>query len=374
MKKIFIIAGEPSGDLQGSFLVEELKKQDPQIQFYGLGGDKMRSAGVDIYYDLASNATVGFFDVIKKISFFKNIFYQILSQIKKACPEAVIFIDYPGFNLKLVKEVKKLNLNIKTIYYISPQLWAWKEKRVEIIKKYVDKMLVFFEFEKEFYKRFGVEVEFIGYPLLDKIKPDLTEDEFLRKYNLNKNRERIYIMPGSREAEFKRHMPLIIESLSKLSGIEKTDLLLLIPRHLNRLLSEDIKDKFKVILGDAYNGICHSRFGIVASGTATLETAIIGNPFLIIYKTSLINYLILKPMIRVKHVGMVNLILKEEAMPELIQYGLKPKKLAEKINRILLDEEYYLRLKKRLGEFKSKLGEVGAATRAAKSILSYISN
>jgi len=372
MKKIFIIAGEPSGDLHGSLLVKELKSRDPEIQFYGLGGEKMRSAGVDIYYDLASSAIVGFFDVIKRLSFFKKLFYEILTKIKESRPDAVIFIDYPGFNLKLAKEVKKLD--IKTIYYISPQLWAWREKRIEIIKKYVDKMFVFFEFEKEFYRKFGVEVEFIGHPFLETIKPSLTEEEFLGKYNLDKDKKRLFIMPGSRENEFKKHMPTIIESLSNISKDQKLDLLLLIPNHLSRLIDKNTANLFKIITDDAYNGIHHSSFGIVASGTATLEAAIIGNPFLIIYKTSLINYLILKPMIKIKYVGMVNLILGKEAMPELIQNNFRSKNITEQLNRILTDKDYYSDLKNHLLEFKSKLGNKGAISKAAESILSYISS
>ncbi len=372
MKKIFIIAGEPSGDFHGSLLVNEIKNRDPEIKFYGLGGEKMRSAGVKIHYDLASSAVVGFFDVIKNISFFKKLFHEILTKIKEEQPEAVIFIDYPGFNLKLVKEVKKLN--IKTIYYISPQLWAWGEKRVEIIKKYVDKMFVFFEFEKDFYKNLGVEVEFIGHPFLDTIKPTLTEEEFLEKYQLDKNRKRVFLMPGSRENEFKKHIPVIKKSLTEIKKNHDLDALLLIPKHLKEYLNQDIVNSFKVITDDAYNAMYYSHAGIVASGTATLEAAIIGNPFLVIYKTSFINYLILKPMIKVKHVGMVNLILKEEAMPELIQHNFKSKNLTEHLKKILLNKEYYSNLKEKLNNFKDKLGNRGAVARATSSILDYISN
>ncbi|MDP8216388.1 MAG: lipid-A-disaccharide synthase [Candidatus Kaelpia imicola] len=372
MKKIFIVAGEPSGDFHGSLLVNEIKNRDSEIQFYGLGGEKMRSAGVNIYYDLASSAVVGFFDVIKHISFFKKLFHEILTKIKEEQPEAVIFIDYPGFNLKLVKEVKKLN--IKTIYYISPQLWAWGEKRVEIIKRYVDKMFVFFEFEKKFYNRFGVEVEFIGHPFLDIIKPKLTEDAFLEKYQLDKNRRRIFLMPGSRENEFKKHISVIKKSIAEISKKYELDTLLLISKHLKKYLDQDINNSFKIITDDTYNAIYHSHLGIVASGTATLEAAIIGNPFLVIYKTSLINYLILKPMIRVKHVGMVNLILKEEAMPELIQYKLRPKNLTKHLEKILLNEDYYFSLKEKLNDFKIKLGDKGAVVKAVSSILNCISN
>jgi len=372
MKKIFVIAGEPSGDFHGNLLVNEIKDRDPEIQFYGLGGDKMRSAGVCIYYDLASNAIVGFFDVIKKISFFKKLFHEILAKIKEEQPEAVIFIDYPGFNLKLVKEVKKLN--IKTIYYISPQLWAWREKRIDIIKRYVDKMFVFFEFERDFYKKFGVEVEFIGHPFLDTIKSELTGDAFLEKYQLDKNKRRVFLMPGSRENEFKKHMPVIKKSLAEISKKYELDALLLIPEHLKKYLDQSITNSFKIITDNAYNAMYHSHVGVVASGTATLEAAIIGNPFLVIYKTSLINYLILKPMIKIKHVGMVNLILKEEAMPELIQYKFNHKNLTEYLEKILSDEEYCSSLKEKLNDFKGKLGDKGAVARATSSILDYISN
>ena len=367
MKKLFLIAGEPSGDLEGSLLIREIKTLTSDIEFYGLGGRLMQNEGAHIYYDLANEAVVGFVEVIKKIKFFKRIFKETLDRIKEQKPDAVIFIDYPGFNLRMVKEIKKLG--IRTIYYISPQIWAWGEKRVEIIKQYVDEMIVFFKFEEEFYKKHGVKAKFIGHPLLDLIKPTLTEKEFIEKYNLRGTSKKIFIMPGSRDNEVKKHLPVILKAIQTIPKKDDCEFLLLSSPYLKENIFKEEIPSLKIISHDNCNAIYHSYTGIVASGTATLESALLNRPFIIIYKTSLLNYLILKPQIKVPFIGIANLILKEKAMPELTQYNYTSFNLAQELCKLLDDSEYYKKLQDKLLKFKNILGEKGAAKRAAEYIL-----
>jgi len=367
MRKLFLIAGEPSGDLEGSLLIKEIKTLAPNTEFYGLGGHLMQNEGAHIYYDLANEAVVGFVDVIKKIRFFKKVFKETLDKIKEQRPDAVIFIDYPGFNLRMVKKVKKLD--IKTIYYISPQIWAWGEKRVEIIKQYVDEMIVFFKFEEEFYKKHGVKAKFTGHPLLDLIKPTLTEKEFIEKYNLKENSKRIFIMPGSRDNEVKKHLPVILRMIETMPERDNHEFLLLSSPYLKKTILKKEIPSLKIISHDNCNAIYHSYAGIVASGTATLESALLNRPFIIIYKTSLLNYLILKPQIKVPYIGIANLILKEKAMPELTQYNYTSSNLAQELCKLLDNPGYYRKLQDKLLKFKNILGEQGAARRAAEYIL-----
>lgn len=367
--KIFLIAGEPSGDLQASLLVKELKAINKNIQFYGLGGQLMRNEGVKIYYDLASEAVVGFAEVIKKINFFRKLFKDIFENIRQENPDFVIFVDYPGFNLRLAKEVKKLG--ITTIYYISPQIWAWGLKRIKIIKEYIDEVLVFFKFEEEFYKKYSIKVKFVGHPLLDLIKPTVSEQEFIKKYNLNSSTRKIFLMPGSRDNEVRCHLPIILKAIKMLPDIKNLEFLLLKSPYLKKepFITENIP--LVTISHDIYNAISYAYAGVVASGTATLESALLAKPYIIIYKTSLLNYLILKPQIKVPYIGMVNLILKDKAIPEFIQNKCNPRNITREINKLLSDSKYYLNLQNKLLEFRMALGEKGAVRRAAEYILNF---
>ncbi len=370
MKKLFLISGEPSGDLQGSLLVSEIKKLSSDIEFQGLGGVLMKNCGVNIHYNLADEAVVGFTEVIKKINFFRKLFQETLAKIKEERPDAVIFIDYPGFNLRLVKEVKRAG--IKTIYYISPQLWAWGEKRIKTIKDYVDEMIVFFKFEEEFYKKHNIKAKFIGHPLQDIVEPDLSRDEFNKKYNLKDNTKKIFIMPGSRDNEIKKHLPIILKAIRLIPAKDKLEFLLLKSPYVKKTILEKDILPLKIISDDNYNAIHHSDLGIVASGTATLESALLEKPYIIIYKTSLLNYLILKPQIKVPYIGIVNLILKEKTVPEFVQKDFNVKNISSEINKLLADTEYYSNIKTKLKNFKTALGQPGAAQRAAEYILNFL--
>ena len=370
--KLFLVAGEPSGDLHGSLLIREIKRISPDIKLVGIGGKLMEGEGLTLYEDLASKAIVGFWEVLRKIGYFRELFKKTIELIKEEKPDALILIDYPGFNLRLAKEAKRLGF--KVIYYISPQVWAWGTKRVEILKEFVDEIIVVFKFEEEFYRKFGINVKFVGHPLLDLIAPDMEEDAFLKKYGLSPDKKRVFLMPGSRDGEVRRHLPILLEAIE---GIYKNDkeveFLFLKSPYLKREIQFPKGLPIHVISGDNYNAIYHSHAGIVASGTATFESAVLGTPFVIIYRTSFLNYLILRPQIKVPYIGIVNIIMGKEIIPEFIQNRCRPEIIQKALEKLLYDETYYKEVKENLKRFYHKLGEKGAVKRAAEFIISKLS-
>ncbi len=370
MDTLFIIAGEASGDLQASLLVKEIKKLRPDIRFYGYGGKLLRAEGVEILRDLTREAVTGFTEVIKKIPFFKKVLKEALSKIKKIKPQAVIFVDFPGFNLRLMPEVKKLG--IKTIYYISPQIWAWGKNRIKIMKKYADTIIVFFKFEEEFYNQYGITAKFVGHPLVEVVKPEIGQEEFLRKYNLDPGKKRIFLMPGSRENEIKTHLPVIISALKKLDN-RSLEFLLLKSPYITEIPYKDTTISLKIISEDIYSALFYSYAGIVASGTATLEATLALKPFMIIYKTSTLTYFLLKPQIKVPYIGMVNLVAGKKIVKEFIQKDFTPSKIRNELERLLNEREYYTKIQQKLKTVKEKLGPSGAPRRAAKYILNFLS-
>ncbi len=374
-KKIFIIAGEASGDMHGAHLAEEIKSMDGSIKMYGLGGEKMQQAGVEILYNLVDFAVVGFIEVLKHYGKFKNIFYNLLNRIEKERPEAVILIDYPGFNLRLAKKLKEKN--IKVIYYISPQIWACGKGRIKLIKRCVDKMIVILKFEEELYKRYGVDVSFVGHPLLDVAKPHMSKKDFMRTCNLSENLKTVALLPGSREKEVERILPVSIKTAEiinqKLKGVQF--IILRAPTVKQKTFDECLQKTnlhIKIIKDKTYDGINASDLVIVASGTATLETAILNRPLIILYKLSFPTWLIIRCLLRIRNVGLVNIVARKIIMPEFIQFKAIPSRIARQAIDMLTNKERIAKMNKDLEELRQLLGSAGASRRAARIVLETI--
>ncbi len=384
LKNIFIIAGEASGDMHAAHLVQALRARDSNLTFSGVGGPLMRQAGVELYEDLTKIAVVGFVEILKHFGEFRRIFHVILAKVKKTQTAAVILIDYPGFNLRLAKELKKLN--VKVIYYISPQVWAWKENRVETIKKYVDKMLVLFEFEKKFYAQRGLAVEFVGHPFIDTIKIKKTKQEFLQSDWFSDQKVTIGILPGSRHKEIENLLPPMIEAARILnrefSG--KVQFLLLqaptIPRewlqkYLNNdflVSTDDAPLRLIIVDNQTYDGINASDVCMVASGTATLETAILNKPMVVVYKTSPLTYWLARRLIKIPYIAMANVVAGKKIIPECIQQEATGERIAQELKNIFTDEMLMTKIKSELKKVKESLGGPGAIGRAAKCILEFL--
>lgn len=376
VKSILIVAGEPSGDLHASNLVKDLKALKTDLEFFGLGGLLCKEAGVDIDFDIKRLAVVGLVDVWKNIFTIGKVFKGILKKIDSKKTDLAVLIDYPGFNLRLAKELKKRGIPV--IYYISPQVWAWGANRIDIIRECVAKMLVFFKFEEELYKKNGVNSEFVGNPLLEIVKTTLQKDEILKKYGLSKTKPVIALLPGSRTAEVKTLLKIMAESAGIIAK-ELPGAQFVVSKYKNlpmALYGEVLKGSpldIRIADRDAYNILGVSDFAIVASGTATLETAIMGTPFVITYKVGVINYIAYKIVAKIKVLGLVNVIARRVIVPEFLQYDATPKKIARGSLEILRDGARRATMISELAGVKSSLGAPGASMRAAGAILPYLS-
>lgn len=376
-KNILIVAGEASSDLHAANLIKALKELNRGLSFFGLGGEKMKDAGCDINYDIVSLAIVGFFEVIRHFGKFKQIFNQLLKRIDKTPTDLAILVDYPGFNLRLVRQLKKRRIPI--IYYISPQVWAWGRNRIKTIKKLIDKMIVFFKFEEELYRKEGIPVNFVGHPLLDQVKASGDKQQFLNRWHLPSTKFTIAILPGSRTREVKVHLPIMLKT-ARLLHKELNDVQFLILRSstvkeevFNKILSNFSLPAY-VISDMTYEGLAVSDFALVASGTATLETAILGIPMAIIYKVSFLTWLYLRAIIKLPYIGMVNIVTNEKIVPEFIQYQAQPKKIANYIISTLTDQKQIEDTKQGLSDVKQALGQPGATQRASHLISTFLNN
>jgi len=369
-KNLMIIAGEVSGDLHGSSLIKELKILDPDINIYGIGGDKMVSAGMDANFHIKDMAFLGFVEVIRHIPHIRRVQKKLIEIIKEKNIKAVVLIDYPGFNLNFAKKVKKLN--IKIIYYISPQVWAWGKGRIQKIKKFVDKMIVVFPFEEKLFKDENINVEFVGHPLLDILKTYqfLTKEELYKKFNLDNKKEILLLLPGSRRHEVEKIFPEMIKAAEKLSKEFKFNIVVSAAPNIDREFFKNIAEQtsYKIVSGYNYDLMKHAKFGIIKSGTSTLEAAVFELPMIIVYKTSPLTYLIGKSLLKLDNIGMANIIAGEKVAPELIQNDLSTDKIFDESEMILKNENYYTETKNKLSKTKEKLGTEGASKRAAKSI------
>lgn len=368
--KLMIIAGEVSGDLIGASLIKELKKLDGNIATYGIGGDKMLAEGMNVIYHINKMAFLGFTEVVKHLPFIKKVQADLLAAAEKERIKNVVLIDYPGFNLSIAKKFKKNGMKI--IYYISPQLWAWGSGRMKKIKRLVDKMLVVFPFEEKLYDNNEVDVEFVGHPLIDRINEYrfLSKEELYNKFNLDESKELLLLMSGSRKHEVEKLFPPIINAAKKLSDEFNLQIVIACSSNIDENLFYQLSGQTDLIIikGYTYELMKYAKFGIVKSGTSTLEAGYFALPMIIVYKISGLTYLIVKKLIKVKRIGMANILLEGNVVPELIQNDVTEEKIYSTGKMILSDSEKLTSIKTELNKVKNKLGTVGASARAAKQI------
>ena len=374
IKKIFIVCGEPSGDLLAGNLIEAIKKLDPEIKFSGVGGAYLAKSGCEIFYNIKELSVMGLFDVLKKLPKFLNLKKIVLKKIAAHKPDAIIFVDFSGFNLRLAKAINK---RIPVIYYVSPQVWASREGRVNCIKKFVSRMIVLFKFEEDFYKQRAIQATCVGHPLIDLVNPILKKQDFLNNYKISPAKKIIALLPGSRKQEVKLILPLMLASAKLLNdNFPQTQFIIAKSPNLDAQIYQNECKKFipdlKIIDGLTCDCLNMAEASMVCSGTATLEAAIIGKPFVIVYKTNLFNYLLYRPQIKIPYIGMVNIVAGKKIIPEFIQFSANPKKIAEAIINLIQNPEQTNQMKQNLEALKLNLGQRGAAERAAKLILDFI--
>jgi lipid-A-disaccharide synthase len=368
-KQIMIVAGEASGDLHGGNLVQAMHRIDPEIRFYGVGGGKLKAAGVELTADAAEMAVVGLTEVVSKLGMILKVMAQLKASLKKDRPDLLILIDYPDFNLPLAKAAKKYG--VKVFYYISPQVWAWRRGRIGKIKKIVDRMAVILPFEADLYKEAGVDATFVGHPLLDVVRTKYPRKEALRRFDLREGVITVGILPGSRQSEVTRLLPVMLGAAAIIKEkIKPVQFVLPLADTLDIAFVSQIIAKYPVavrlIPNEVYDVIGCTDIAMVASGTATLETALMETPMIIIYKVSAPSYYVGKMVIDVDHIGLVNIIAGKEIVPELIQFEASPEKIAAEVMDILATKERMERIKAELKKIRDMLGSHGAAERVAR--------
>lgn len=376
IKNVLIIAGEVSGDLHGASLIRELKKLDSSLKIFGIGGDKMQAEGMELIYHIDKMAFLGFVEVIKHLPFIKKVQRDIIYEVNKRNVKEVVLIDYPGFNLSIAKKLKKLKLEPELIYYITPQVWAWGKGRVNKIRDLFKKVLVVFPFEEKFFKSKNVDAEFVGHPLIQEINKYnfLSRDKLNEKVGLDPAKPILLILPGSRKQEVKTIFPEVIKAASKLAEEIVLQVVVACSVNINESVFYELTDQknFKVIRGYTYDLLKHAKFGIVKSGTSTLEAGLMGLPIVIVYKTSMLTYKIGKSLVKIKNIGMANIVLDEQVVPELIQDDANAENIFIESKNILSDDKLYADIKQKLGGINKVLGDKNAPENAAKIIYSLL--
>ena len=379
--KIMIVAGEASGDAHAAKLVRALKEESPDtnFEFFGSAGIRMRDAGVEPVVRADELAIMGLPEIAKALPMFLKAFRGLKAAAISRRADAVILVDFPEFNLKLAKSLKKQGF--KVIYYISPQLWGWRGYRRRTIRDHVDMLLTILPFEKDWYAARGItNVEYVGSPLANEVQPSQSKEDFCKKHALDPGREIVALLPGSRHKEITRILPLMLEAAALMA--ERDELMQFVIALASVRSRDEVEyastqaiqsgirlPKILITVEDeTYNALNAADAAAVASGTATLETGIIGTPMAIVYKTSSLNYKLLRPLIEVEHFGLINLIAGERIAREMIQDDFTPQRLADELFRIL-KPDVNANMRGKLREAAKKLGHAGASKRAAEAIL-----
>jgi lipid-A-disaccharide synthase len=365
--KIFIIAGEVSGDIHGSMLLSELHSIKPEMQFVGIGGDLMIKAGLHVLYHIRQMAFLGIGEVIRHLPFILNVLRTVKSYLNHEKPDAVILIDYPGFNLKIAQRAHALGIPV--IYYISPQLWAWGQRRVKKIHKYVSKMIVIFPFEVDFYAQFGISATYVGHPLVD-----IFGDHITTKTRQNQ-KHTLGLLPGSRVHELEQLLPDMIRTANRLYQQNKINQAIIakvghIPDEVyQKYLNGADFIKLQNNSGQEYYE--KLSVALVSSGTATLETGFFGVPMVIVYRVNKITWVLGRLMVKLDSIGLVNIVAGEKLCPELLQGEFTPERAVELLSE-LLNEKKNKMIRDKLRVVKEKLGTRGASRRAAEEIVRYL--
>ena len=347
--RILISAGEASGEMYGAQLIEAMRRIDPSVEFFGVGGERMRAAGCEIVLDSKDLSVVGITEILSHLPKIWQLFHQLIAEADRRKPDLAIVIDSPAFNWRVARQIKKRGIPV--VYYVCPQFWAWRQGRVRLLRKYVDKALVIFPFEEKFYRDRGVNAEFVGHPLGQITRPAISREEYAAKHGMNPSKLWVTLMPGSRVKEVRMNLPGLIQSASLLGN--RYEFLLPVAPTLNAEFMRALVDQappgsgtsnpanlpFIHLVPQALPALAHSRAGIIASGTATVEAALMNLPFVMVYRVTPLTYLLGRSTVRVPHFAMVNLIAGRQVVPELVQEDFTPEKITAEIEKIIPESD-----------------------------------
>jgi len=367
MSRIMVIAGEVSGDMRAAELIEAANAVTPSLRWFGIGGPHMRAAGVETRYDVEEMAVMGFAEVLRRYPFFRRVFKDMQAWAAAEKPDLALFVDYPGFNLRLAEKLHAQG--VKTLFYICPQVWAWHRSRIPKMARYLDHLISIFPFEAEHFQGTGLPVSFVGHPLVDRIQRSLSAPVVPLPW---KGLQRIALLPGSRTAEISRLLPIMLAAAVILDQrIPGCSFLVATPGEAQAALAQSIcrsgkaPPQVSVIADMTYEIVRQADAAMVCSGTATVETALLGCPMAILYKLNPVSYWMFKAMIRIPNIGMVNIVAGHEICPELVQRQATPANLAAALEPLITPTPARAALMDELRRFRERIGEGGAARRAA---------
>ncbi|MGA8270610.1 MAG: lipid-A-disaccharide synthase [Candidatus Sulfotelmatobacter sp.] len=365
--RILISAGEASGEMYGAQLIQALRAAAPtqsSLEFFGVGGERMRAAGCETVVDAKDLSVVGITEILSHLPKIYDLYRRLIAVADKRKPDLAIVIDSPAFNWRVARQMKKRGIPV--VYYVAPQFWAWRQGRVRLLRDYIDKALVIFPFEEKFYRDRGVDATFVGHPLAELRPPAIGRSDYAARFQLDPAKQWITLMPGSRVKEVRMNLPTILEAVAELGA--DYEFLLPVAPTLDRAFVKKLIGKDGITLvPESQPGLWHSRAGIIASGTATVEAAMMRTPFVMVYRVSSLTYLLGKPRVKVPHFAMVNLIAGEEIVPELVQHDFTSANVVARLREILPDGSARDRMLAALADVKTRLRAPESAADPARS-------
>lgn len=366
-----IVAGEASGDAHGAALAAALPRHLP-VRWFGLGGDAMAAAGVELIRHAREVSVVGIFEVLRHLPRVLGVERALRAEIARRRPQFAVLIDLPDINLRLARWLHRRGIPV--IYFVAPQLWAWRPGRVKFLRRYVRKLICIFPFEEEYFRRAGVEVEYVGHPLVDAAKPTLRREKFFERYRLRPDGLTICLLPGSRNQELERHLPLLLEAATRLYEAHPALQFTLVqastvaPPLLKALLARAPTLPLTIIEDSPYNALAWCDLAVISSGTATVEATLLETPMVVVYRVAAPSWWLGKLLVRTSHYSMVNLLAGQRLVPELIQSEFTPGRVVAEVERLLSDPAARARIQKELGQVKQRLGPSGAIERACRAV------
>lgn len=372
--KVAVVAGEASGDLHAAKVVHELKSLDPALTAFGIGGDLLADEGVELLHHAREMAIVGLFNVLRHLRFFQRVFDELIARIERDRPEAVILVDYPEFNLRVARRCHELG--VRVLYYISPQVWAWRRGRVKKIARIVDHMLVIFPFEEEFYRKHGVPVTYVGHPLIDELHDAMEAAGPAANRARSGGPLRVALLPGSRKHEVHSLLPPMLDAVAELQRDHEVDAFVIqAPTIASRQLLDLMtaaKTFVRIVPYDGGVSLAGADVALSSSGTATLEAAIVDTPVVVMYRLSPMTYLLARWLVKVPHFSLVNIVAGQNVVPELVQHDVNGVRIAREV-RTLLEPVHNADLRAGLAMVRSRLGGRGASRRAAEEVFRMLS-
>jgi lipid-A-disaccharide synthase len=368
--RLLLSCGEPSGDLYAGELVRELRLRQPELEIFGLGGDRMSSQGAELLAHIKDLAVVGLLEVVAHLRSLRRVFDRVLFEVERHRPDVAVLVDYPDFNLRLARQLRQRG--VRVVYYVSPQVWAWRRGRLDSIRRTVDHMLVIFPFEEALYREADVPVTFVGHPLVDLVRPPANPAAFLESVGLDPKRPVVALLPGSRPKEIGHNLPPVLGAVERLAA-KRPDLqfaLALAPALDPAAVTNAIGSlPVRVVASETQGVLASCTVAVVASGTATVEAALLGAPMVVVYRLAPLTYLLGRRLVKVPHFAMANLIADERVVPEVIQRELTPERVAAEVRALLDDPGRRQRMREGLAEVRRRLGKPGASARAAEAVL-----